>query len=198
MTSYHPCSPGFYELVCLYFFEFEMLSSLVTCTQQSGLLRSLNPKTPRGIREHASLDVFEPVLKMKPKKSPPAKGQGTLFSFFSKKQVSAKSEESFQEAKPNNDGNTTSAAAQRTTKADTETLKSDSHDLVGKRIKVFWRDDDNWYAGKVVDFSNVDGKHLVHYDDGDREKLVLSNEKVGCFLRALELDLRPSHAERLR
>lgn len=42
--------------------------------------------------------------------------------------------------------------------------------------QVFWRDDSNWYSGTVIDFS--DGKHLIHYDDGDKERVFLKNEKV--------------------
>lgn len=45
--------------------------------------------------------------------------------------------------------------------------------------QVFWRDDSNWYSGTVIDFS--DGKHLIHYDDGDKERVFLKNEKVKTF-----------------
>ncbi|CAM9995968.1 unnamed protein product, partial [Hapterophycus canaliculatus] len=68
------------------------------------------------------------------------------------------------------------ATTPSTTEASPEQPIEGSKELVGKRIRVYWRDDDNWYFGKVIDFS--DGKHLIHYEDGDKEKLVLKNEKV--------------------
>lgn len=46
----------------------------------------------------------------------------------------------------------------------------------GSAPQVFWKDDSNWYSGTVIDFS--DGKHLIHYDDGDKERVLLKNEKV--------------------
>lgn len=63
-----------------------------------------------------------------------------------------------------------------TAEASPEQPNEGLQELVGKRIRVYWRDDNNWYFGKVIDFS--DGKHLIHYEDGDKEKLVLKNEKV--------------------
>lgn len=128
---------------------------------------------------------------MKPKKSPPAKGQGTLFSFFSKKEPT-NTDQSIPKPKPKPEQSTLTAKTQPSTpkgpankpvsqpraQANLELSSLESAELVGKRIKVFWRDDDNWYFGKVVDFSGKDGTHLVHYDDGDKEKVVLANEKV--------------------
>ena len=51
---------------------------------------------------------------------------------------------------------------------------------MGKRVKVYWPNDHEWYLGKVVGYSPEDGKHTVHYADGDKEKVVLAKEKVGC------------------
>lgn len=135
---------------------------------------------------------------MKPKKSPPAKGQGTLFSFFSKKEPTSKPDQSTPKAKPkakpeqsapeaNTEPSTPTPKAkakintrveQPKPQAGSKPLSQEPSKLVGKRIKVFWRDDNNWYFGKVVDFSDQDGMHLVHYDDGDKEKLMLHKEKV--------------------
>lgn len=128
---------------------------------------------------------------MKPKKSPPAKsqgtpkGKGTLFSFFSKtpskpkplsQDTPSKLKETPSKPKPVSQ-DASEVARPRTAEASPEQSSEESEELVGKRIKVFWRGDNNWYFGKVIDFS--DGKHLIHYEDGDREKLVLKNEKVG-------------------
>lgn len=129
---------------------------------------------------------------MKPKKSPPAKGQGTLFSFFSKKEPTSKPDQSTPKAKPKPEctpkvkqpqsstpkANANKPVSQPKAQASSERFSQDPAKLVGKRIRVFWRDDDNWYFGKVVDFSGQDGTHLVYYEDGDKEKVVLANEKV--------------------
>ncbi|CAM9479643.1 unnamed protein product, partial [Discosporangium mesarthrocarpum] len=56
--------------------------------------------------------------------------------------------------------------------------KDESKELVGRRIKVFWPADAQWYHGKVVDFSSEDGKHCVEYEDGDKERVLLSDEKA--------------------
>ena len=49
-------------------------------------------------------------------------------------------------------------------------------DMVGKRIKVFWPDDNDWFSGRVSEM-NGEGRHLVEYDDGDTEWLDLAAEK---------------------
>lgn len=130
---------------------------------------------------------------MKPKKSPPAKsqgtpkGKGTLFSFFSKTPSKPKPVSQHAASNPEETPSKPKSASQdaskvetpRTAKASPEQSSGESEELVGKRIKVFWTSDNNWYFGKVIDFS--DGKHLVHYEDGDRENLVLKNEKVRCL-----------------
>lgn len=136
---------------------------------------------------------------MKPKKSP-AKGQGTLFSFFSKspptKSKKAGNNEPSQEVhqasnkeptRPKIDSarqdNVKSAVRNVAVVKPKETCpkhsSKQSEELVGKRVKVYWPGDHEWYLGKVVNFSPEDGKHTVHYADGDKEKVVLANEKVG-------------------
>ena len=141
-------------------------------------------------RQAPANSLAEVRIDMKPKKSPPAKGQGTLFSFFSKKEPTRKTDQST--PGPKLEQSTPTAKTQPSTpkgpankpvsqpkaQANSELSSQEPAELVGKRIKVFWRDDDNWYFGKVVDFSSKDGTHLVHYDDGDKEKVVLANEKV--------------------
>lgn len=139
---------------------------------------------------------------MKPKKSPQGKGkgspkgQGTLFSFFSKtpaKEPPTKSKEKEKEKETPTKPKPSHVTTPSTAGASPEQPSKDSEKLLGKRIKVFWRDDNNWYFGKVIDYE--DGKHLIHYDDGDKEKLVLKNEKVvdrakeysheGCLVEVL-------------
>lgn len=141
------------------------------------------------------------MLHMKPKKSPPAKGQGTLFSFFSKKDVGTPSNSPFNQLDQVTNNATAAPKKQTSSPAPIEeasfaapSTKNASievgevvEELIGKRIRVFWRDDNNWYFGKVAAFSPRDGKHLVIYDDGDKEKLVLAKEKV----RSTPIDLQP-------
>ena len=40
---------------------------------------------------------------------------------------------------------------------------------VGRRVAVFWADDDAWYTGLVTAYSKKHRKHTVQYDDGDIE-----------------------------
>lgn len=117
------------------------------------------------------------------KKSPPAKGKitpkgkGTLFSFFSKApSSSAKSTETPTKPKPAKDASKVTTPS--TAEASPEQSSGESEDFVGKRVRVFWKDDGRWFVGKVLDYSL--GKHTILYDDGDKEKVVLKNEKVGC------------------
>lgn len=120
---------------------------------------------------------------MKPKKSP-GKGQGTLFSFFSKETPSnkLKVDNAPQPQVDSPQSPTTSSTASNTVAAATKQQAKLSNtvedELVGKRVRVFWPDDEEWYFGNVIDYSSDDGKHMVHYADGDRERVVLANEKV--------------------
>lgn len=49
-------------------------------------------------------------------------------------------------------------------------------DLIGKRIKIFWTVQGTWYEGTIGDFKKKKKKHLVNYDDGDHEWIILENE----------------------
>lgn len=64
---------------------------------------------------------------------------------------------------------------------------------MGWRIAVYWRDDVQFYDGKVssnptirltvneirrVEYDSDTGRHKIDYDDGESEKLSLSSEKV--------------------
>lgn len=115
---------------------------------------------------------------MKAKKSPP-KRQGTLFSFFSKKESPNKPKDSASKAESNTSSNS-SAALSCTAQTTPQHSTGGGEKIVGERIKIFWRDDDKWYFGKVAAFSRSDGKHTIQYDDGDKEKLNLASEKV-CY-----------------
>ncbi len=49
---------------------------------------------------------------------------------------------------------------------------------VGRRLRVFWPDEGEWYCGEVTRFDARTGWHSVFYDDGDREQLVLADEQI--------------------
>jgi len=47
----------------------------------------------------------------------------------------------------------------------------------GRRIKVFWPKDRQWYHGIIGEYIREKKRCAVNYDDGDREELDLSNER---------------------
>ncbi|KAL7187250.1 hypothetical protein ACSBR1_037337 [Camellia fascicularis] len=49
--------------------------------------------------------------------------------------------------------------------------------LIGKKVKVRWPDDDMFYEGVIDGFDPVKKKHKVSYTDGDEEILNLRNER---------------------
>lgn len=115
---------------------------------------------------------------MKSKKSP-VKGQGTLFSFFNKKEPKKEGNENL----PAHPQSPPSSSPQPTVAQATERIAPKSpernlQELVGKRVRVFWPDDQEWFVGSVMEYSSLDGKHTIHYNDGDRERVVLANEKA--------------------
>jgi hypothetical protein len=57
-----------------------------------------------------------------------------------------------------------------------EQREADDASFVGRRLRVFWPDDDAFYPGAVTAFRG--GKHEVRYDDGDREWLKLREQRV--------------------
>jgi hypothetical protein len=48
---------------------------------------------------------------------------------------------------------------------------------IGKRVRVYWPDDNAWFTGVVRRFDPRTGMHSVWYDDGDREQLFLAAEQ---------------------
>ncbi|XP_039688124.1 triadin isoform X2 [Medicago truncatula] len=55
--------------------------------------------------------------------------------------------------------------------------KKNDQSLVGKRVKVWWPDDNMFYKGVVDSFDSSTKKHKVLYDDGDEEILNFKEEK---------------------
>ena len=52
--------------------------------------------------------------------------------------------------------------------------RSDSRNLdrsiVGKRVRVYWEDDQVWYSGVVKDYNRLTELHMVQFDDGDQRE----------------------------
>lgn len=156
---------------------------------------------------HSSCEYTDNIM---PKKSP-TKAQGTLFSFFSRKEppnkpqkdeIPIKDQVHDFPKKPDSDatlhsvkqvdlGKKVPRATKQLTPAQTSSVSGTNNQnncskrpmqpsqaLVGKHVKVYWPDDQAWYLGKVIDYSRQDGKHTIHYADGDKERVTLANEKV--------------------
>ena len=52
-------------------------------------------------------------------------------------------------------------------------------EVVGKRVQVWWPEDEEFYLGTVTAFSaEGDGKHTVTYDDGEAENVYLAKETI--------------------
>lgn len=49
-------------------------------------------------------------------------------------------------------------------------------EVLGRRVKVFWKADQAWYKGSLCEYSAASGRHLCEYDDGDREWIDLAAE----------------------
>ncbi|KAK9830484.1 hypothetical protein WJX72_011976 [[Myrmecia] bisecta] len=52
------------------------------------------------------------------------------------------------------------------------------YDAVGTRVGVWWTDDGCFYHGRVEAWDPEGDRHLVHYEDGEKEWLVLAVERV--------------------
>ncbi|TYK23920.1 histone-lysine N-methyltransferase ATX2-like isoform X2 [Cucumis melo var. makuwa] len=58
---------------------------------------------------------------------------------------------------------------------------------VGLQCKVYWPLDAQWYCGRVVGYNSETSSHHIEYEDGDREDLILSNEKVKFHISGEEM-----------
>ncbi|XP_074580212.1 sister chromatid cohesion protein PDS5 homolog C-like isoform X1 [Curcuma longa] len=62
--------------------------------------------------------------------------------------------------------------------------------LVGKRVQVWWPDDQLFYTGTIMEYDHATKKHKVLYDDGDVEILLLKEER---WMFASEIRTSPTH-----
>ena len=51
-------------------------------------------------------------------------------------------------------------------------------DAVGRKVKVYWPAMGRWYVGKVKGYDTASGKHLIAYQDGEQQEVLLRNEAV--------------------
>ncbi|XP_039045575.1 histone-lysine N-methyltransferase ATX2-like isoform X2 [Hibiscus syriacus] len=61
--------------------------------------------------------------------------------------------------------------------------------FVGLQCKVFWPLDADWYSGRVVGYNSESKRHHFEYEDGDKEDLLLSNEKLKFHVSHEEMEL---------
>lgn len=50
--------------------------------------------------------------------------------------------------------------------------------FIGLKCKVYWPLDDDWYDGEIVGYNGETGRHQVSYEDGDKENVIISIEKI--------------------
>ena len=55
--------------------------------------------------------------------------------------------------------------------------EDESRKLVGKRVKVWWGGDNEWYNGKIVSYLTAKQRHRIHYDDGEKKEHNLSDPR---------------------
>ncbi|XP_010245953.1 PREDICTED: histone-lysine N-methyltransferase ATX2-like [Nelumbo nucifera] len=64
---------------------------------------------------------------------------------------------------------------------------ADPSTFVGLSCKVYWPLDDDWYSGRIAGYSSETKQHLVKYEDGDQENLILSGEKIKFYVSREEM-----------
>ncbi|GLJ19028.1 hypothetical protein SUGI_0341380 [Cryptomeria japonica] len=70
--------------------------------------------------------------------------------------------------------------------------------LIGKKLKVYWPMDDAWYEGCLKSYDQASGRHVVLYDDGEEEHVVLAEEKVEWLENDSKITPAPHRFRRLR
>ncbi|GAV58994.1 PWWP domain-containing protein/SET domain-containing protein/FYRN domain-containing protein/FYRC domain-containing protein/PHD_2 domain-containing protein/zf-HC5HC2H_2 domain-containing protein [Cephalotus follicularis] len=65
---------------------------------------------------------------------------------------------------------------------------ADPKTFIGLQCKVYWPLDADWYSGRVVGYNLESNRHNVEYEDGDKEDLILSNEKVKFFISTEDME----------
>jgi hypothetical protein len=124
----------------------------------------------------------------------PAAEQASLFSFFGKKdkesppapQASSSTSSApdairtstrGEDVTPGNPSMSPENVQQGSSGPD-KAVKGFGAEVVGRRVSIFWPEDDEHYSGTVSGFNGQDGKHSVLYDDGMDERVMLANETL--------------------
>lgn len=69
---------------------------------------------------------------------------------------------------------------------------------VGERLRVYWPMDNIWYEGRVKSYDKSTKMHVVIYDDGDEECLLLSQEKIEWIEDEYKINAPPHRFRRLK
>jgi len=54
--------------------------------------------------------------------------------------------------------------------------------MIGKKVKVFWPVDEQWYTGVVQEYNSSSGEHKLMYPDGDEEWVKIGENGTGGAL----------------
>ncbi|KAF8108700.1 hypothetical protein N665_0104s0026 [Sinapis alba] len=65
----------------------------------------------------------------------------------------------------------------------------DPKSFVGLQCKVFWPLDASWYTGSIFEYSLERKRHIVKYEDGSSEDLVLDREMIKFFVSREEMEM---------
>lgn len=79
-----------------------------------------------------------------------------------------------------------------------ETLDCDPQSWVGERLRVYWPMDNTWYEGRVKSYDKSTKKHVVIYDDGEEECLLLAQEKIEWIENEYKISAPPHRFRRLK
>ena len=77
-------------------------------------------------------------------------------------------------------------------------LKRHGRELVGRRVRIWWEDDEAWYAGHVRSFNEVLGDFLIMYDDGDQRNESLNHPSLEWELLPEPRDIPPAAKQRAK
>ncbi|KAK9809202.1 hypothetical protein WJX72_011258 [[Myrmecia] bisecta] len=73
--------------------------------------------------------------------------------------------------------------------------KIDPEALVGRRMRVYWPDDDGWFLGTATEYFPDTGKHKIEYIDGDVEVVWVAMEQIRLLMYAGEVLVPPTSAK---
>ncbi|KAL1561344.1 histone-lysine N-methyltransferase ATX2-like [Salvia divinorum] len=63
----------------------------------------------------------------------------------------------------------------------------DPKKLIELQCKVYWPLDASWYSGHITGYNSDTGRHHLKYKDGEKEDLVISNERMKFYISSKEM-----------